>query len=216
MNKLFIVGGDGLARELYMHIIRHEKYEEEFSFGGFLGHAGYGHVVDYKNLQHLYKGELDDYTFEESDFCLIGLGNPALRKKVFDDIKCAGGRLANFISSISVVAEDLVMGEGNLVISSLVAVSVTMGDGNILNGNVAFGHDTFIGDFNFFGPASHLLGNVILGNYNQIGTSSIVLPKGKVGNHNKVAPLSVIYKGCKNNGYYLGNPAVKMGNVDED
>ena len=56
MKKIFIVGGNGFARECYDSLIKLEEYGKEVIFGGFLGHGGYGHTVDYKTYQHLYLG----------------------------------------------------------------------------------------------------------------------------------------------------------------
>ena len=96
----------------------------------------------------------------------------------------------------------------------LVSERKYIGNCNVFNGNVILGHDATIGDYNFFGPASQILGNVKIGNQNQIGANSILLPNVKIGNNSKIAPISAVYKGCKNNCYLLGNPAVKVGEVE--
>ena len=36
----------------------------------------------------------------------------------------------------------------------------------------------------------------------------------KIGDNNKIAPLSAVYKGCKNNCYMAGNPALKIGSIE--
>ena len=59
-----------------------------------------------------------------------------------------------------------------------------------------------------------MLGNVKVGNNNTIGANVILLPNSKVGNNNDIAPLSAVYKGCKNNCYMQGNPALKIGEVE--
>jgi acetyltransferase-like isoleucine patch superfamily enzyme len=214
MKKLFIVGGDGFAREMLVHIRLHPSFGSEFDFGGYLGHGGYGHTVDYKDGQCHYKGELLDYAFGENDYCIIGAGDTALRKIIFQDLKNGGVKMHNFISSGCVIGDSVTLGEGNVILYSTLTANISMGNGNLLNCNVAIGHDCDVGDFNFFGPRSLALGWVKIGNGNSLGAGSIVLPKAKLGDNNKIAPLSAIYKGCKNNGYYLGNPAVKMGSID--
>ena len=216
MKKLFIVGGGGFAREVYMQIKYQVVLGEEFEFGGFLGHAGYGHSVDYKNLQHHYKGEVADYAFEDEDYCIIGAGGATLRQKIFDDVKALGASFTNFISQDSLVDDSADIGEGNIIINSIVTVNVTMGNANLLNSDVILGHDCHIGDFNFFGPRSQALGRAEVGNNNSIGANALLLPNCKVGNGNKIGPLSAVYKGCKNNGYYVGNPAIKMGAVEQE
>ena len=84
----------------------------------------------------------------------------------------------------------------------------------MFNGDIIVGHDVIVGDFNFLGPRSQLLGNVKIGNINTIGANAVLLPNAKVGNNNKIAPLSAVYKGCKDNCHMLGNPALKIGDIE--
>lgn len=214
MKRLFVVGGNGLAREIHLILRRHSRSNVDFEFGGFLGHAGYGSTVDYKNVQHLYKGEVADFRFEENDYCIIGSGISSIRKKIYHDLKEMGAKLYNFICDETLINESVTMGEGNILISTAMTVNIKIGHANLFNGHVGIGHDCQIGDFNFFGPRSQVLGAVTVGNENSIGTNGILLPNAKIGNRNKIAPLSAVYRGCKDNGYYLGNPAMKIGDAE--
>lgn len=212
MKKIYIVGGGGFARECYVTIMENISHgETDISFGGFLGHNG--NIVDCKSRQNLFLGDIADFKFEENDFCVIGVGIPEIRKKIFEDLKNIGAKLYNLISYDSKLSEFIEMGEGNIIRSSSLTTDITIGNGNLFNGQVMVGHDCSIGDFNFFSPRTNILGNVTVGDNNTIGTGSVLLPKCKIGNNNKIAPLSVVYKGCKNHTYMLGNPAMKVGNL---
>ena len=215
MKKVFIVGGDGFARECYMNLTRIDEYNKEVIFGGFLGHGGYGHTVDYKEYQHLYKGEVADYKIEENDYFIIGAGYGELRIKIYNDLKALGCKFYTLIGKGVELSDSFKYGEANIFTPPfLSSVSINIGNGNVFNGSVVMGHDVEIGDFNFFGPSTNILGNVKIGNMNTIGVSSIFLPKSKIGNNNKISPMSVIYKGCKDNCYMAGNPAIKIGEVE--
>ncbi|WP_181646897.1 hypothetical protein [Helicobacter sp. 16-1353] len=214
MKNIFIVGGDGFAREVYFHLQNLAECNKEIRFGGFLGHNGYGCKVDYKDVQHLYIGEVSEYTFRDNDYCIIGAGDSILRKKIYDDIKSLGGKFWTLIAKGIYLADSFIYGEANIFIPPFYStVNIDIGDGNLCNGNVSIGHDCKIGNFNTFLPSSCILGNVRVGDYNSIGTNAIILPKAKIGNHNIICPLSVIYKGCGNNLYMFGNPAIKIGEV---
>lgn len=89
-KKIFIVGGDGFARECYNHLINLDEYGKEVVFGGFLGHNGYGKSVDYKSYQHLYLGEVAEHRFKDDEYCIIGAGYPELRKEIYEDLKKNG------------------------------------------------------------------------------------------------------------------------------
>lgn len=214
MKVIYIVGGDSFARECYNALVVQYRYDKEFIFGGFLGHAGYGHTVDYKSYQHLYKGELSEHIFGDNDHFIVGAAYPCLRKKIYADLKHLNAKFFNFVTEDSFVPPSVKLGESNVILSSLFTVNIEIGSNNVMNGQVIVGHDCVIGNSNFFGVRSEVLGNVKIGNENQIGVNSIFLPKSKIGNNNKIAPLSVIYKGCRDNCYMQGNPALKVGEVE--
>lgn len=211
MKKVFIVGGDGFARECYNHLSVMKSYDPSVEFGGFLGHGGYGHTVDYKHLQKFYLGEESDHTFKEDEYVIIGAGYPDLRRKIYNDLKKRNVRFFNLI--LGTYGSSVTFGEANISVYTSLTVNTKIGDGNVFNGAVIVGHDTEIGDFNFFGPRSSVLGTVKIGNDNIIGTNAVILPHAKIGNNNKVAPLSAVYKGCRHNCYMLGNPALKVGEI---
>ena len=211
MKTVYIVGGDGFARECYLFLLMVMRFDYNIQFGGFLGHNGYGRDVDYKTYKHLYIGEVSAFNFSEGDYVIIGAGYPALRVKIYNELKVRGVRFYNLITPESFVADSVEIGEANILLASQFTNNIKIGNGNVFNGDVIIGHDCKIGNFNFFGPRSQLLGNVEVGNLNQVGANAILLPKSKIGNENKIAPLSAVYKGCKNKCYMLGNPALKVG-----
>ncbi len=215
MKKIFIVGGNGFARECYNNLINLEEYGKEVIFGGFLGHGGYGHTVDYKTYQHLYLGEVSEHKFKDDEYCIIGAGYPKLRRKIYEDLKLMNAKFYTLICRGVYLSQSFEYGEANIFTDPfLSSVNINVGIGNVFNGDVIIGHDSTIGDFNFFGPRSQILGNVKIGNNNKIGANVILLPNSKVGNNNDIAPLSAVYKGCKNNCYMQGNPALKIGEVE--
>lgn len=214
MKKIFIVGGDGFARECYFYLINLIEYNKEIIFGGFLGHNGYGHTVNYKSCQHLYIGEVAEHNFKDDEYCLIGAGYPELRKQIYEDLKRMGVKFYTLICNGVYLSDSFEYGEANVFVYPFYAtVDIKVGVGNVFNSQVGIGHDVEIGNFNFFGPHTQIQGYVKVGNYNRIGANTILLAHSKIGNNNKIAPISVIYKGCKNNCYILGNPALKVGDT---
>lgn len=211
MKKVFIVGGDGFARECHSNLNVMKRDDPSIEFGGFLGHGGYGHTVNYKHLQEFYLGEESDHTFKDDEYVIIGAGYPDLRRKIYNDLKKRNVRFFNLI--LGTYGSSVTFGEANISVYTSLTVNTKIGDGNVFNGAVIVGHDTEIGDFNFFGPRSSVLGTVKIGNDNIIGTNAVILPHAKIGNNNKVAPLSAVYKGCRHNCYMLGNPALKVGEI---
>lgn len=187
--------------------------DSSLSFGGFFGHAGFGASDNYKNLHYLYKGEESKFNFGDNDFAVIGTGYPATRRRIYNDLKKKDVKFFT-IHVGKPFNESVIVGEANIFIPPFNPTNnVTIGDGNVFNYDIGIGHDVQIGDFNFFGPRSNVLGCGKIGNDNIIGANAICLPNSKIGNNNKIAPLSAVYKGCKNNCYMIGNPALKAGVV---
>lgn len=217
MKRIYIVGGNGFARECYLYLTWMTGVDPDISFAGFLGHGGYGHTVDYLNLQEFYLGEVSEHKFNIYDYVVIGAGYPDLRKKIYEELKARKVQFFNLIAPYVYINPTVEIGEANVFVAPFTpGPNVKIGNGNVFNGGVVVGHDAKIGDCNFFGGKSHVLGAAIVGDYNQIGTASILLPHSKIGNNNKIAPMSCVYKGCKNNCYMQGNPALKIGDVDEE
>jgi UDP-3-O-[3-hydroxymyristoyl] glucosamine N-acyltransferase len=212
MKRIYVVGGNGFARECYNNFFLSTEQNLEIHFGGFVGHNGY--KADLKSINHLFVGDLSEIEFKDNDYAVIGAGYPELRKKIYDDLKVKGVKLHNLIPPFVNIKKYVEIGEGNVFVPPCTpSIHVKIGSGNVFNGDVVIGHDAVIGDFNFFGPKSQILGSVQVGNMNTIGAASLLLPKAKIGDNNKIAPLSAVYKGCKNNGYYIGNPALRVGDA---
>lgn len=213
IKKIFIVGGNGFARECFHNLCIMKKNDPEIVFGGFLGHGGYGYTVNYLELQKYYIGEVSEHEFDENEYAVIGAGYPELRTKIYKELKSRNVKFFT-INPEGRLHDSLEIGEGNIFVPPfLYSCNVKIGNANVFNADVIIGHDAVIGDCNFFGPRSQLLGSVIIGDSNTIGANAILLPCSKIGNSNKIAPLSAVYKGCSNNSYWAGNPAVKIGEL---
>ena len=216
MKKILVVGGNGFARECFVLLKEIQNIDKDIIFTGFLGHGGYGHTVDYMNLQYYYKGEVSSYNFSEDEYVVIDAGYPPLRKKIYNDLKQQGVKFYTLCYN-SRICDNIEVGDANIFISTnICSHNIKIGNCNLFNGQILVGHDVSIGDFNFFGPRVSILGEVKIGNHNQVGTNSVLLPHAKIGNNNKIAPLSAVYKGCRNNCYLHGNPALKVGEIEEN
>lgn len=208
-KRIYIVGGDGFARECFHYIQIMQKIDKTVEFAGFLGHGGYGHTVDYKSYQQFYLGEVSEHEFTEDEYASIGAGYPELRRVIYNELKARNIRFINICTEP--LCETAVIGEANVILGcNGLGPNVVIGNGNVLNGYISVGHDVRIGDFNFLGPRSMLLGYVSIGNGNTIGAASIILAHKSIGNNNKIAPLSVVYRSCKDNTHLLGNPAKRI------
>jgi len=154
MKNIFIVGGDGFARECFTYLKSIIRDDSEISFGGFLGTNGFS--TNFGKLQHHFLGDVAEYSFANNDYAIIGFGDPTLRKDTYLKLKNLGIKLYNLFFPIAAIDSSIEIGEGNIFISDfpIKSCDIKIGNGNLFNNNILLGHDVEIGDFNFFGPST--------------------------------------------------------------
>ena len=202
MKNIIAIGGQGFLKECIYYI----SLKDDINFKGILSIDNFIPKIENVNFM----GKLSEYTIDKDDYFIICSGSPSLRKEIFDAIYAKGGKFYTLLHNTK-LNSTIELGEGNIFVNCDLTIDIKIGNGNLFNNRVAVGHDVKIGDFNFIASNSQLLGNVKIGNNNTIGTSSVLLPNSKIGDNNMISPLSAVYKGCKNNSYMQGNPALKVG-----
>lgn len=212
-KRIIVVGNSGFARECYIVLREIMKKSPSITFGGFLSFEGY--KADLLELSSYFLGIDDEYTFAEGEYAVIGIGDPALRRKAYLKLQARSVPFYTLIHPNVYIDPSATVGEGNIFTTGCyVACNCSIGDGNLLNGNVHLGHDVRVGNFNFIGPLAQLTGATSIGDANSIGTLCVLLPRCTIGSGNIIAPMSAVFKGCRDNAYIAGNPALKVGNVN--
>lgn len=199
--NLAIVGNGEMAHELYSLIMtcdEKNKYESVF-------------FVDlYENKDNKVVSEDDFLKLDaKSSKVLIALGEPFMRKKMYEKYKVCGFELATFIHPSAVVLNNTIIEEGciispfsylaqnvkigkNVVLhsGSKIENDCVIGDNCFINCNAFVGAKTVIEDNCFLGPGSSLRDSIVIGQSSIIGMGSVVVKS--------VEAKSVCY----------GNPAV--------
>jgi len=208
--RLLILGNSGAGRECFDVLRELLPLRPDLHFEGFLSFEGFPGSLG--ALGHLQKGTDDECVFSPDTAVILALGDNELRRRALVKLRSRGARLFNLIAANVHLAEDVKLGEGNVLARGChLAPGVRMGDANYLNGSVCLGHDASLGSCNFLGPFSAVLGAASLGDANSLGTHAVVLERARVGRGNSIAPGSYVYKGCGDNCYYAGNPALNLG-----
>lgn len=140
----------------------------------------------------------------------IGIGNPVLRKKLYDRFTSLGGEFTSVISPSAIIGSyGVQIGIGSNILSgSVFSNSIVMGKGCIVYYNSIITHDCKIGDFVEISPAVTLLGRCQIGSYSQIGSNATILPDIKIGKNVNVAAGAVVTKDVPDNCVVAGVPAV--------
>ncbi len=140
----------------------------------------------------------------------IGIGNPLLRRGLYDKFKSIGGV---FVSTISPKASIGNFGNSiekgcNIMTGVVITNDVTVKKGTLINLNCTIGHDSIVGEFVEISPGTHISGNCNIGNFTVIGTNATILPKISIGNNVIVAAGAVVTKNVPDNCMVAGVPAV--------
>lgn len=105
-------------------------------------------------------------------------------------------------------ASTFAIGVGNIIKSGCFAsTDVKLGNFNLLNGDVVFGHDAEVGDFNVFMPGVRVSGEVKISNGCLFGSMSFVHQQLVVPDNVTLSPLSPLITRPKQGCLYMGNPA---------
>jgi sugar O-acyltransferase (sialic acid O-acetyltransferase NeuD family) len=140
----------------------------------------------------------------------IGIGNPVLRKKLYDKFSALGGSFTSTISTKASIGHfgNIISDGCNIMTGTVITNDVILNRGVLINLNCTIGHDSVIGDFVELSPGVHISGNCTIGAYSNIGTNATILPKITLGKNVVVGAGSVVTKDVPDNCLVVGVPAV--------
>lgn len=153
--------------------------------------------------------EVRSHFSEFGNAFILGLGNPVLRKRMYDKFRDLGG---NPLSSISPNARlghfGVNIGDGsNIFDQAIISTNVTLGLCTIVYYNTVITHDVIIGDFVDVSPGAIILGRAKIGDYCQIGSQATILPDVTLGKNVIVAAGAVVTEDVPDNCMVAGIPA---------
>ena len=148
------------------------------------------------------------FKFEDVRFT-IGIGNPVLRKQLYDTFSLMGGVFESTISPKAIIGSfgNYIEIGCNIMSGSVLTNDVQIGIGSLINLNCTIGHDSIIGDFVEMSPVVHISGNCQISSYTSIGTNATILPRISVGKNVIVGAGAVVTKNISDNCMVAGVPA---------
>lgn len=154
--------------------------------------------------------EIPQYV-EECDFVItVGfIKNPALRIKLYNKVKAAGGRLATIIASTAHVSKYAELGEGTVIMHhAFVNAGAKIGDNCIINTFVNIEHDAVVGNQCHISTGTMVNGECKIGENCFIGSQSVCANCIEIASYVIVGAGSVVCKSLRMKGIYAGNPAI--------
>ena len=135
--------------------------------------------------------------------------NPAIRIKLYNKVKEAGGKLATVIASTAHVSKYSTIGEGTVVMhQAFVNAGAQIGANCIINTFCNIEHDAQIGDQCHISTGTMVNGDCKVGDRCFIGSQSVLSNGIAIGDDIIVGAASFVRKSISAKGIYSGNPAI--------
>jgi len=204
---MLIVGAKGFAKEV-LQVCHQNSYLKDLAFYDDVNDELTGSL--YSNFPILKSSEEVKNHFEKfsNDFT-IGIGDPKLRKLIYEKFVAMGGVFKSTISTtVNIGSFNTLIHEGcNIMQNVVITNDVLVNKGTIINQLSSIGHDVIIGEFCEICPNVSISGNCIIGKNTFIGTGAIILPKVKIGKNVIIGAGAVVSKDLPDNCVAVGIPA---------
>lgn len=154
--------------------------------------------------------EIPQYTANCDFVITVGfIKNPALRVKLYNKVKEAGGRLATIVASTAYVSKYAEVGEGTVVMhQAFVNAGAKVGNNCIINTFANIEHDAEVGDHSHISTGTMVNGECKIGENCFIGSQSVCANSIVIGSDIIVGSGSCVRKSLQIKGIYSGNPAI--------
>lgn len=135
--------------------------------------------------------------------------NPAIRVRIYNRIKEAGGRLATIVASTARVSKYASVGEGTVVMhQAFVNAGAQIGENCIINTFCNIEHDAHVGDQCHISTGTMVNGDCKVGERVFVGSQSVLANGITIGDDIIVGAASFVRKSISEKGIYSGNPAI--------
>lgn len=199
MRKLAIIGASGHGK-VVADIARRNGYKEiVFLDDNDSIHECGGYPVIGKSSE---AGTIDTDV-------IIGIGNAGVRKQIQKSI--SDEKLVTLIHPDAVVAEDVAIGKGTVVMAgAVINPGVRIGKGCIINTCSSVDHDCIVEDFVHVAVGSHLCGTVNVGTGTWIGAGVTAINNIFICPDCMIGAGTVIVNDIWESGTYVGVPARRI------
>lgn len=152
------------------------------------------------------------YAFPSSEVQLVnGLGSvglPFKRQQIFERFKGMGYSFATVVHPSSVIALDVILGEGaQIMAGTVIQPGSRIGINSIINTRASVDHDCIIGDHVHIAPGVALSGGVSVSSSSHIGTGATVIQGVAIGSGCLVAAGAVVTRDIVDGAMVRGVPA---------
>ncbi len=205
---MLIIGAKGFAKEV-LEVLHQNNSLKDVAFFDDVNEDIVGKLYDTFPILKSIEEVQNYFNFVSKNFT-IGIGNPSLRKKLYDKFTSLGGEFTSTISPKATIGNfaNHINDGCNIMTGTVITNDVFIDKGTLINLNCTIGHDCKIGAFVELSPGVHISGNCTIGSYTTIGTNATILPKLIIGTNVIVAAGAVVTKNVPDNCMVAGIPAI--------
>ena len=151
---------------------------------------------------------LDDAIFLRDHDFVPGVGDRSLRRRLAQAVLDRSGKLLPVRHSSSVVAADVVIGDGAVLLAgTVVNPGVSIGGFVVMNTGATVDHDCTLEDGAEVGPGAHLAGSVVCREDAFVGIGACVVQGLEIGAGATVGAGAVVLNDVAPGTTVVGNPA---------
>ena len=138
----------------------------------------------------------------------IGIGNNAIRARVFQDVKRLGFELPNIIHPSAYISLHCQLGIASVFFAqSVVNINTKIGNACIINTASSIDHDCQIEDFCHISPGAHLAGGTTVGTLSWLGIGSCTRQLTQIGSNCVIGAGAAVVQNVYNDSIVMGVPA---------
>ncbi|MDW8468605.1 MAG: acetyltransferase [Burkholderiales bacterium] len=144
----------------------------------------------------------------EADAAIVAIGANAVRRAIGRWLAEQGFALARAIHPAAVVARDVRIGAGSVMMAGAVINADTeIGEHCIVNTSASVDHDCRVGDAVHIAPGARLCGGVEVGAEAFVGAGAVIAPGRRIGAGAMIAAGAVVLADVPERARVAGNPA---------
>ena len=145
--------------------------------------------------------------YKKYDF-VIGIGDAKIRQRLQEQLERLALKVATLIHPTAVIAENVVIQFGTVVMAGSVINSGTaIGKGCIINTCSSVDHDCVIADYTHISIGAHVAGTVNIGECTWIGAGAIVCNNLSICAECMIGAGALVLRNIIDSGTYIGVPA---------
>lgn len=204
---MLIIGAKGFAKEV-LEVCYQNNELENLVFYDDVNDDVTGELYDQFSI--LKNEEQAKHYFDNVDARFtIGIGNPKLRKKLYDKFISFGGEFCSTISTSAIIGHyNVSLAHGiNILDGVKISNDVKIGIGTMIYYDSILTHDCVIGDFVEISPAVKILGRAKINDYAHIGASAVIFPDIEIGQGAIIGAGAVVRDNVPANCTVVGVPA---------